>query len=310
MSSKIDPIGFKKIQKIKKNKKKLRKKFLKKNKRHNNFPSQENNAKSKVITNNKLIPYEDFLKINYIGFIFLNIIYLHYETNKVDFCIQSIQTNPVLKDLFNLSYNQFRAKFNTLQIISHDKGKNLALGLSRLARFFSGLTHFFELLPSPFSTVGSAIQFGISEIDKKNKVIKSKNALKFCNTQENFVKTVSLLFSYLLIKDRTDLENLDELVKKNFSIFWRILNKHAQFLENKKSDIPMDIEKFWAYCFGFFALTLYDNSKNSSNTPTIEPIQKNTTYFFKPPRSKISQCRVEANPAMAQPNSVKLISCN
>lgn len=280
MSSKINRIwiDFKKIQKKIKRKIKtsLWKKIPKKNKQNNNSPNQENSMSAKIRKNNKLITYsneasmypiEDLLKLNYICFVFLNIIYLHYETNKVDFCIQSIRNNPILEYAFRLSYNEFRTKFNTLQTISNDQGENLSLELSRSGRFFSMLTHFLELLPSPFSAVGGVIRLGISEVNKRNKVLASKNSLKFCKTFENFTRIVSLLFSCILIKGLTDIENLDELVEKNFLIFWGILNERAeQSLERESSCITENIEKFWAYCFGFFALTLFCNSKNSLNT--------------------------------------------
>lgn len=254
----------------------LWKKIPKKDKQNNNSPNQENSVSSEIGTNNKLIlysneaslyPIEDLLKLNYIYFVFLNIIYLHYETNKVDFCIQSIRNNPILEYAFRLSYNAFRTKFNTLQTISHDQGENLSLELSRSCQFFSMLTHFLRLLPPPFSVLGGVIRLGISEVNRRNKILKSKNVLKFCNTYESFTRIVSLLFSSILIKGLADIENLDELVEKNFSVFWKILNEHAeQSLENEKSPIPVNIENFWAYCFGLFALTLFCNSKNSLNT--------------------------------------------
>jgi hypothetical protein len=285
MSSKINRIwiDLKKIEKQIKRKIKtsLWKKTSKKNKQTiNSSLIHESSVNTEIEANNKFpleastYSIEDLHKINYICFVFLKIIYLHYETNKVDFCIQSIQNNPILEYAFRLSYNEFRTKFNTLQTISNDQGENLALELSRSAKFFSILTHFFELLPPPFSAVGGIIRLGISEVNKKNKVLESKNALKYCKTYENFTKIVSLLFSCLLVKNLTDVEDIDRLVEKNFSVFWEILNEQAE-QSQEKSSFPKNIESFWASCFCLFTFTVFFNTNtklNSSNT-ILEPAQ-------------------------------------
>ncbi len=56
-------------------------------------------------------PVENLLKIIYINFICLSIIYLHHQTDKIDFCLQAIQKNPILASAFQLSYNEFRQNF-------------------------------------------------------------------------------------------------------------------------------------------------------------------------------------------------------
>lgn len=213
-------------------------------------------------------PYqiENFFKVIYINLIYLNIIYLHHETNKVDFCLQAMQKNPILTYAFQLSYNEFRAKFYNLLVISADEGENFSLALSRSAEFFSLLTHFCDLLPPPLSALGGVIRVGINEINKKNKVHESRNTLKYCITDENFTKIVSLLFSCILVKNLTDVEDLDLLIKKNFSIFWEILKKQAEQSKNKPS-FP-EIEKIWAYCFCLFESTVFQDSKLNSSTKT------------------------------------------
>ena len=238
-------------------------------------------SSAKLTANNKhpleasIYSVEELNKLNYICFVFLKIIYLHYETNKVDFCIQSIQNNPILEYAFRLSYNEFRTKFNTLQTISNDQGENLALELSRSAKFFSILTHLFELLPPPFSAVGGVIRVGISEINKKNKVHESKNALKYCITYENFTKIVSLLFSCILVKNLTNEEDLDLSVKNNFSIFWEILKKQGEQCVNKPG-FSENVEKIWAYCFCLFESTASCNSILNASDSKLESNQKNS----------------------------------
>ncbi|WP_342220503.1 hypothetical protein [Rickettsiella endosymbiont of Miltochrista miniata] len=233
--------------------------------------NQESSKSTQIIEqpNKRLVPYpsetsnyhiENLFKIIYINLIYLNIIYLHHETNKVDFCLQAIQRNPILAHAFQLSYNEFRAKFYNLLVISADQGENFSLALSRQAEFFSILTHLCELLPPPFSALGGVIRLGINEINKKSKTHESKNALKYCITDENFTKIVSLLFSSILVKNLTDKEDLDLSVKKNFSIFWEILKEQAeQFI--KKDNFPQNIEQIWAYCF-----CLFESKLNASNT--------------------------------------------
>ncbi|MGC1854605.1 MAG: hypothetical protein WA659_04445 [Candidatus Aquirickettsiella sp.] len=282
MSSKISRIwiDLKKIErKIKKIKTSLWKKTSKKNKQNiNSSHIHASNVNTEILANNKFsfeaskYSIEDLHKLNYICFVFLKVIYLHYETNKVDFCIQSIQNNPILEYIFRLSYNEFRTKFIILQTISNDQGENLALELSRSAKFFSILTHLFELLPPPFSAVGGVMRLGISEVNKKNKVLESKNILKYCNTYENFTKIISLLFSCILVKNLTDIEDLDALVEKNFSFFWKILNAQAE-QSQEKSSFPENIEKFWASCFCLFASTVFCNSKLNA-TNAVESKQK------------------------------------
>lgn len=254
---------------------KIEKNFFKNpKKKNNNFPARENNISTEN-TNNKLVLYskevslhliEDLIKLNYIFSVFRKIIYLHYETNKVDLCIQSIRNYPIFESAFRLIYNAFQTKFNTLQTISNDRGENLALELNRSAKFFSTLTHFFELLPPPFSAVGGVIRLGISEVNKRNKVFESKNTLKYCNTYENFTKIVSLLFTCILIKNLTDRENIDDLVEKNFLVFWKILNAQAEQAQEKSSS-PVNIENFWASCFTRFAFHSFFKSENSFTRP-------------------------------------------
>lgn len=269
-------IDLKKIgKKIKKKiKTSLWKKTSKKNKQNINSRIHESSVNTELETNNKC-SIEDLHKLNYICFVFLKIIYLHYETNKVDFCIKSIQNNPILADAFRLSYNEFRAKFCNLLIISEDQGENFSLALSRQAEFFSILTHIFGLLPPPFSTLGEIIRLGINEINKKNKVLKSKNILKYCITDENFTKIVSLLFSCILVKNLTVEEDLDLSVKKNFSIFWEILKTQGEQCLNKPS-FSENIEKIWAYCFCLFESTAFCTSTVNASDAKLESKQKNS----------------------------------
>jgi hypothetical protein len=274
---------------FKKNRISLWKKIPKKNRQniktleYNKLNDQESLISTQIADQNTklLLPYssatsanqiENIFKIIYINLIYLNIIYLHHETNKVDFYLRSIQKNPILAHAFQLSYNEFRAKFYNLLVISADEGENFSLALSRSAEFFSLLTHFCELLPPPFSALGGVIRVGINEINKKNKVHESKNTLKYCITDENFTKIVSLLFSCILVKNLTDIEDLDLFVKKNFSIFWEILKEQAELPINKSS-FPENIEKIWAYCFCLFEFTICNSKLNSSNT-LLESTQK------------------------------------
>lgn len=296
--------------------------FFKKNKQkikqYNNFPDRGNSVNSEISTNNKLIPYsnevsiypaEDLLRLDYFFDIFEKIINLHYKTIEVDYCIQSIQNKPIFEHVYNHCYNLFRAKFNALLTISYDQGENLSLALSRSARSFSVLTYFLKLFPLPFSLAAELIQLAISEFDKRNKVAKSKNVLKFLKTDENFTKIVSLLFSYLVLKDQTYLEYLDKFdkfIEKKFSVFWKILNEQAQqVLESKKSDTPINIVNLWAYCFCLFTLTLMCNSKNPLNA--VKSIQQPTTNFFLGKRLR-SLPFGEANPAIHRSSSGPSIS--
>lgn len=201
------------------------------------------------------------------------IAYLHHHTNILDRCLQAMQKNPILTSAFQLSYNEFRAKFYNLLVISADQGENFSLALSKQAEFFSTLTHFFELLPPPFSALGGVIRFGISEISKRHKVYDSKSLLNYCITDENFTKIVSLLFSCILVKNLSETEDLDLSVKKNFSIFWEILKEKADQFGNK-ANFTEKIEKIWAYCFCFFELTLSINSKQNISKSILNSDQK------------------------------------
>ena len=254
--------------------------------------SKKKRQNIKAVENKSLVPHslkgdsypnENLLKIIYINFIYLSIIYLHHQTNKIDFCLQNIQKNPLLAQAFQLSYNEFRAKFYNLLIISTDQGENFSLALSRQAEFFSALTHFFEILPLPFSALGGIIRIGINEINKRHKANESKKLLNYCVTDENFTKVVSLLFSYILVKNLPETENLDLSVKKNFSIFWDILKEQTEKFENNPN-FSKNIEKIWAYCFYLFELTAFCS-------PKLEFEQKNSikkssqpyeTNFFDP----------------------------
>lgn len=217
-------------------------------------------------------PTENLLKIIYINFIYLNIIYLHHQTEKIDFCLQAIQKNPILVSAFQLSYNEFRAKFYNLLVISADQGENFMLALSKEAAFFSTLTYFFELLPAPFSALGGIIRLGIHETNKRHKAYESKKLLNYCITDENFTKLVSLLFSCILVKNLSETEDLDLSVKKNFSIFWEILKEQAKQFGNKPN-FPKSIEKIWAYCFYLFELSAFSDSKLIPET-ILDPKQK------------------------------------
>ncbi len=217
-------------------------------------------------------PVENLLKIIYINFIYLSISYLHHQTDKIDFCLQAIQKNPILASAFQLSYNEFRAKFYNLLVISIDQGENFMLALSKEAEFFATLTHFFELLPAPFSALGGIIRLGINEINKRHKAYESKKLLNYCVTDENFTKLVSLLFSCILVKNLSETEDLDLSVKKNFSIFWEILKGQAEQFGNKPN-FPENIEKIWAYCFYLFELNAFSDSKLIPET-ILDPKQK------------------------------------
>lgn len=235
-------------------------------------------------------PVENLLKLIYINFVYLEIIYFHHQTNKIDFCLQAIQKNPILTETFQLSYNEFRAKFDTLRLISKDQGENFTLALSRQTGFFSMLTHFFELLPVPFSALGGIIRIGINEINKRHKIYESKKLLNYCITDENFTKVVSLLFSYILIKNLSKIEDLDHSIQKNFSIFWEILKEQAEQFGNKPS-FPENIEKIWAYCFCLFELAVYNHSNLNISEALLDSQPKNLinqthplcgTNFFDP----------------------------
>ena len=230
---------------------------------------------------------ENVLKIIYINFIYLSIIYLHHQTDKIDFCLQAIQKNPILASAFQLTYNEFRAKFYNLLVISTDQGENFMLALSKEAEFFSTLTYFFELLPVPFSALGGIIRLGINKLNKKHKALESKKLLNYCITDENFTKLVSLIFSCILVKNLStvsETEDLDLSIKKNFSIFWEILKEQAEQFGNKPS-FPENIEKIWAYCFYLFELRAFSGSTLISET-IIDPNQKISlpcgTIFFDP----------------------------
>lgn len=240
--------------------------------------SKEKKQHIKALENKALVPYplkedlcpnENLLKIIYINFIYLSIIYLHHQTNKIDFCLQNIEKNPFLTQAFQLSYNKFRAKFYNLLVISADQGENFTLALSRQAEFFSSLTHFFELLPVPFSALGGIIRIGINEINKRHKTDESKKLLNYCVTDENFIKIVSLFFSSILVKNLSETENLDLSVKKNFSIFWDILKEQAERFGNKPN-LPNNIKMIWAYCFYLFELTL-KKIDQPNNTDFFDP---------------------------------------
>lgn len=271
---------------------------------NNTLKTQENSINAEIIASHikSLVPYsleassspschtENFAKLISIKLIYLNIIYLHHQTHKIDSCLQAMQKNPILAHAFQLSYNEFRAKFYNLLVMSADQGKNFSLALSRKAEFFSALTHFFGLFPIPLSPLGGIIRIGINHINKKNKVYNSKKLLNYCVTDENFTKVVSLLFSCILVKNLSETETLDRSIKKNFLIFWKILKEQAEELGNKPN-FPRNIEKIWAYCLAVFEQTTFSNPKVSTTDTTLNSKQKNSikkenpfceTNFFGP----------------------------
>lgn len=221
---------------------------------------------------------EDFAKLIYIYLVYLNSLYLQYETNKVDFCIYAIQKNPILADAFQLSYNAFRAKFYRLLVISGDQGENFSLALNKPSELLSLLTYFIRFLFPPLAIVGGIIRMGINELNKKIKSRESKNSLTYCKTDENFTKIVSLLFSTILVRNLPDEEDLDAFVKSNFSIFWKILQEHAEFFLKKEVFSENRIEKIWAYCFCLFESSVIYNSRNTSIALKLDSKPKLLTY--------------------------------
>ncbi|EDP46747.1 hypothetical protein [Rickettsiella grylli] len=228
---------------------------------------------------------EEFAKQMYIHLVYFNLLYLHYETQKVDFCIYAIQKNPILAHVFQLSYNEFRSKFYRLLVISSDQGENFSLALNKPAELFSLFTYLIRFLFPPLAILGGIIRMGINELNKKTKSRDSKNTLNYCKTDENFTKMVSLLFSLILVKNLPDEGALDLFVKKNFSIFWKILQEHAEASSTKDFFSADRIEKIWAYCFCLFELTTVGHSVNLPHPLKIENTlkphqQKNEITFF------------------------------
>lgn len=167
----------------------------------------------------------------------------YMKRNKTELLYENHIKNATHEQAYRFFYNKLMGKIQTYQLIDTDRGKNFEFSTNKLTKVVSLFTYLFYFIPIPILNEGSGgvTRFGLKLGSEQRKIKKTKNKLKHCITDANFITLLSILLTKIHERDFEHQEELELFIETRFQDFWALFKNQV-----KKNPNKLDLNQFWS----------------------------------------------------------------
>lgn len=171
---------------------------------------------------------------------------LYTQNKKTELLYENAIGTSDNEQTYRFFYNKLIGKIQTYQLIDTDQGANFEFSANKFTKFANPFTYLFYFIPIPVFNVGAGniARIGLKFKSDQRKIQKTKNKLRHCITETNFIKLLSILLTKIHERDIKHQENIELFLETRFKDFWTLFKQQA-----KKNPNKADLNQFWTELF-------------------------------------------------------------